>query len=346
MVMRARCWPRRCGVPLDERVRERIVAETRGNPLALLELPRGLTPARAGGRVRFAGRDGALGPDRGELPAPAGDASGGHPAAVAGRRGRAGRRPGAAVAGGRAARDRGRGSDAAEADGLLAIGARVPFRHPLVRSAVYRAASPRGAAGGPPRAGRRDRSGGRSRSPRLAPRAGGAGARRGRRRRARALGRPRAGARRVAAAAAFLERAAELTPEPARRARRALAAAQAKHQAGALDAALAPACHRGGGAAGRAAARPRRPAARTDRVRGQPRQRRSAAAAQGGQAARAARCTAGARDLSGCARGRDLRRPAGQRRRGCARWPRPRAQRRLRRSPRARPICSWTGWRC
>jgi DNA-binding CsgD family transcriptional regulator len=43
----------------------------------------------------------------------------------------------------------------------------------------------------------------------------------------------------LAAAAAFLERAAELTPEPARRAQRALAAAQAKQQAGANDAALA-----------------------------------------------------------------------------------------------------------
>ena len=42
----------------------------------------------------------------------------------------------------------------------------------------------------------------------------------------------------VAAAAAFLERATELTADPARRARRALAAAQAKHEAGALDAAL------------------------------------------------------------------------------------------------------------
>src|SRR6266436_6483611 len=34
------------GGPLDERVRDRIVAETRGNPLALLELPRGLSPAQ------------------------------------------------------------------------------------------------------------------------------------------------------------------------------------------------------------------------------------------------------------------------------------------------------------
>ena len=34
---------------LDDRVLERIVAETRGNPLALLELPRGLTPAQLAG---------------------------------------------------------------------------------------------------------------------------------------------------------------------------------------------------------------------------------------------------------------------------------------------------------
>src|SRR5919107_2106414 len=37
--------------PLDARVRERIVTETRGNPLALLELPRGLTPAELAGGV-------------------------------------------------------------------------------------------------------------------------------------------------------------------------------------------------------------------------------------------------------------------------------------------------------
>src|SRR6201990_2230436 len=35
--------------PLDDRVRDQIVAETEGNPLALLELPRGLTPAELAG---------------------------------------------------------------------------------------------------------------------------------------------------------------------------------------------------------------------------------------------------------------------------------------------------------
>src|ERR1700730_12898 len=35
--------------PLDPRVRDRIIADTHGNPLALLELPRGLTPAQLTG---------------------------------------------------------------------------------------------------------------------------------------------------------------------------------------------------------------------------------------------------------------------------------------------------------
>jgi hypothetical protein len=35
--------------PLDESVVDRIIAEARGNPLALLELPRGLTPAQLAG---------------------------------------------------------------------------------------------------------------------------------------------------------------------------------------------------------------------------------------------------------------------------------------------------------
>ena len=224
------------GVPLDERVRERLVAETRGNPLALLELPRALTPGElAGGfglpdALPLSGRiEGSFRRRLAGLPAetqrlllvaaaePVGD-----PVLVW----RAAARLGIGV------------QAAAETDGLLKIGARVTFRHPLVRSAVYRAASPEDrqmvhraladatdpeidpdrrawhraqAATGPDEdvACELERSAGRAQA--------------------------RGG---LAAAAAFLERAAVLTPEPARRATRALAAAQAKHQAGAFDAAL------------------------------------------------------------------------------------------------------------
>ena len=42
--------------PLDERVRDRIIAESRGNPLALLELPRGLTPAELAGGFALVAR--------------------------------------------------------------------------------------------------------------------------------------------------------------------------------------------------------------------------------------------------------------------------------------------------
>src|ERR1700751_5074446 len=42
-------------VRLDERVRDRILAETRGNPLALLELPRGLSPAQLAGGLGLTG---------------------------------------------------------------------------------------------------------------------------------------------------------------------------------------------------------------------------------------------------------------------------------------------------
>ena len=51
----------------DERVRDRIVAETRGNPLALLELPRGLTATQLAGGFGLPGAQGALRTDRGEL---------------------------------------------------------------------------------------------------------------------------------------------------------------------------------------------------------------------------------------------------------------------------------------
>ena len=83
--------------PLDERVRERIVAETRGNPLALLELPRGLTAAELAGGFALPARA-AVGPDRGELPAALRAAAGRHAPARADRGRRAGRRRRAAVA--------------------------------------------------------------------------------------------------------------------------------------------------------------------------------------------------------------------------------------------------------
>jgi len=125
---------------LDEQVRDRILAETGGNPLALLELPRGLDPAQLAGGLGLVGAQ-AL-PDRIEegfrrrieaLPAgtrslmlvaaaePAGD-----PVLVWRAAGRLGI---PALATG-----------AAEADGLLQTGTGVRFRHPLVRSAVYRSA--------------------------------------------------------------------------------------------------------------------------------------------------------------------------------------------------------------
>jgi tetratricopeptide (TPR) repeat protein len=224
--------------PLDELVGERIVAETRGNPLALLELPRGFRPAELaggfglGGTLSLSGRIEESFQRRLEaLPAetqrlllvaaaePVGD-----PLLVW----RAAKRIGMRVEAG----------DPAAAAGLVEFGRRVRFRHPLVRSAVYRAASP----------GDRRRVHGalaEATDPRVDP---------DRRAWHRAQATPgpdedvaaelersagRAQARGgLAAAAAFLERAVELTLDPARRGERALAAAQAKQQAGAPDAAL------------------------------------------------------------------------------------------------------------
>ena len=224
--------------PLDAQVRDRLVAETRGNPLALLELPRGLTPAElAGGfalpdamplsgriEASFRRRLDALPADTRLLVLVAAAEPVGDPVLMW----RAGERLGIQA---QAA------TLAAEA-GLLEVGARVRFRHPLVRSAAYRSASlqQRQAV---------HRALAEATDPQLDP---------DRRAWHRAQAAPgpdeevaaelersagRAQARGgVAAAAAFLQRATALTIDPTRRAERALAAAQVSLQAGAFDAAL------------------------------------------------------------------------------------------------------------
>jgi DNA-binding CsgD family transcriptional regulator/tetratricopeptide (TPR) repeat protein len=224
--------------PVGERVRDRIVAEARGNPLALLELPRAMTPAELAGGFRRLDAPGLAGRIEESfrrrldpLPAetrqllliaaaePVGD-----PAMLW-----------------RAAERLGIAADAATpatAADLFELGARVRFRHPLVRSAVYRVASHEE---------RRTvhRALAEATDPDVDP---------DRRAWHRANAAPgpdedvaseieraaeRAQARGgLAAAAAFLERSAALSVDPARRAARALAAAQATHQAGLPDAAL------------------------------------------------------------------------------------------------------------
>jgi DNA-binding CsgD family transcriptional regulator len=223
-------------VPLDERVRERLVAETRGNPLALLELPRGMTPAElAGGfglldapglsgRIEdsFRRRLAGLPADTQRLLLVAAAEPVGDPVLVW----RAADRLGIAV------------TAASKTDGLLTIGASVTFRHPLVRSSVYRAASledrqvvHRALADATDPEVDPDRRAWHLAQATPGPDEDVASELE----RSAARAQARGG---LAAAAAFLERATVLTPEPSRRAGRALAAAQAKHQAGAFDAAL------------------------------------------------------------------------------------------------------------
>jgi DNA-binding CsgD family transcriptional regulator len=222
---------------LDERVRDRIVADTHGNPLALLELPRGLTVAELAGGFGL--------PDSSPLASQIEQSflRWLQPLPIETRRlllTAAAEPVGDVILVRNAAHRLGIAADAAapaEEAGLVEFGARIRFRHPLVRSAIYRTAGLRDrqevhraladatdpeadpdrrawhrahAAVGPDEdvAGELERSADRARG--------------------------RGG---VAAAAAFLERAAELTPDPARRGARALAAAHAKFEAGAPDAA-------------------------------------------------------------------------------------------------------------
>jgi len=223
---------------LDERVLERIVAETHGNPLALIELPRGLTatqlaggfglpataPVSASIEERYMRRLAKLPSDARRLLLIAAADPVGDPALVW-----------------RAAEWLGipeSAADAVESEELLALSPRVAFRHPLVRSAVYRSAE----------------SDARREVHRALAEATDAETDPDRRawHRAQAAAKPdeevaaelersagRAQARGgLAAAAAFLERAVALSPEPGRRARRALVAAETKFQAGGLDDAL------------------------------------------------------------------------------------------------------------
>jgi DNA-binding CsgD family transcriptional regulator len=224
--------------PLDERVLDRIIAETRGNPLALLELPRGLTPAElAGGFVLPGAR--AL-PDRIEESFRQRLAS-----LAAGTRRlllvAAAEPLGDPVLMWRAAARLGIGVDAAAppaAAGLLEIGARVRFRHPLVRSAIYQAASPeerRSAHRALAEATDPDTDPDRRAWHRAQAVSGADEDVAEELERSAGRAQARGG---LAATAAFLARAAELTLEPARGAQRALAAAQATHQAGAPEAAL------------------------------------------------------------------------------------------------------------
>ena len=128
--------------PLDARIRDRIVAEARGNPLALLELPRGLTPAQLAGGFGLPGAEPLAGriedsfrrqidalpaQTRRLLQLAAADPFGDPPLVwrAAGQLGIPARVEVPAI----------------EA-GLVEFGGRVRFRHPLVRSAAYRSASP------------------------------------------------------------------------------------------------------------------------------------------------------------------------------------------------------------
>ena len=214
--------------PLDARVRDRILSEAGGNPLALLELPRGQLPIElVGGFGPLADTPLTSRIEQGFVRQLESFAAGTRRLLLVA----AAEPVGDVTLLWRAAELLGIGSEAAapaeEAD-LIEIGAYVRFRHPLVRSAAYRRASA-------PERREVHRALAEATDARLDP---------DRRawHRARAADRPdevvagelersadRAQARGgLSAAAAFLQRAAELTPDSAVRVQRSLAAAQAK----------------------------------------------------------------------------------------------------------------------
>ncbi|MEV0797460.1 AAA family ATPase [Kribbella sp. NPDC050281] len=221
--------------PVDPRIRDRIVAETRGNPLALLELPRawsvtelaeGDSVGTLSGRLEegFVRRLEVLPADTRLLLLTA-----------------AAEPLGDATLLWQAAERLGLGADPAAGaieSGLITFGQHIRFRHPLVRSAAYRMASPRDrqavhqalAEVTDPETSPDRRAWHRAQATAL-PDEEVAAELESSARRAQSCGG-------LIAAADFLERSTELTPEPTRRAERALAAATAKRGSGALDAAL------------------------------------------------------------------------------------------------------------
>lgn len=223
--------------PMDQGVRDRVVAEAQGNPLALLELPRGAQPHRLAGGFALPGalsvphrveeefrrRSGSLPADTQLLLLVAAAEPTGDQALLW----RAVDRLGI---------DR-EAASRAEVAGLVEIGPLVRFRHSLARSAVYRAANAadrrraHGALAAATDPGLHpDRHAWHRAQAVLGPDEDVAAELE------RSAGRARARGG-LAAAAAFLQQAAELTPGAGQRAGRALEAAYAKHEAGASEAA-------------------------------------------------------------------------------------------------------------
>ncbi|MDX6722023.1 MAG: hypothetical protein QOD73_427, partial [Solirubrobacteraceae bacterium] len=126
---------------LDDRVADQLVAEAHGNPLALIELPHGLSPAQLAGGFGLPGALSLAGTIEQSFlrrleAAPESTqrlllVAAAEPLGDAALLWRAAERLGIA----------GTAREPAESAGLIAIDGRVRFRHPLVRSAVYRAAS-------------------------------------------------------------------------------------------------------------------------------------------------------------------------------------------------------------
>jgi DNA-binding CsgD family transcriptional regulator len=223
---------------LDEQVAGQLLAETRGNPLALLELPRGLSAAQLAGGFGLPGaiplsrrieesflrRLEALPEDTQRLLLVGAAEPVGDPALLW----RASEQLGIT----------GPVLEPAQSAGLIELGRRVRFRHPLVRSAVYRAATRherrrvhRALAEATDARVDPDRRAWHLAEAATGPDEDVAAELERAADRAQARGG-------LAAAAAFHERSALLTSDPDRRAQRLLAAAGAKRDSGALDAAL------------------------------------------------------------------------------------------------------------